>query len=145
MLIDIHAKSSISRDDNPSPRTVLERARDAQLDGVAFCEHQSTVYSERILQAADDLGVEAFVGVEIPTDTGLLLGFAPEIDEFYHGEYWRRLTEVTVPSPQAIVDMFRERGGAVVAARPYDRSVAHPMGDNVFEIDGLDAVEAANS
>jgi predicted metal-dependent phosphoesterase TrpH len=144
MLIDLHAKSSLSDDVSVSPRAVLERAADRGLDAVAFCETLSTTYAERVAQLGDDYDLDVFIGVEIPTDTGMLLGFAPEIDDFYRGEYWRRYTDMTTPSAESVIELFHERGGAVVSARPYDHSAQFVMGDHIFEYPGLDAVEVVN-
>lgn len=145
MLVDIHAKSSLSDDVDLSIRDVLDRASERGLDALAFCETRSTAYCRDVLDRAEDYDLEVFIGVEIPTDTGILLGFAPDIDEFYVSEQWRRYTDVMLPTPEAVVHLFDEIGGAVVAARPFDREPDFAMGDHIFQIDGLDAVEVVNS
>jgi predicted metal-dependent phosphoesterase TrpH len=145
MLVDLHAKSSLSDDVDVSPDQVLKTANDAGLDGVAFCDTQSTAYAERLVEAGDNHDINVFIGVEIKTDTGRLLGFAPKIDDFYLDEEWRRYTDYVLPTPDAVCNMFDERGGAVIAARPYDRSVDFTMGDHIFELDGLTGVEVLNS
>ncbi len=145
MLIDLHAKSSLSEDVDLSLDDVLGRAVDQGFDAVAFCETLSTSYCRRVLEAGNDYDLEVFIGLEVPTDTGNLLGFAPEIDAFYTAEKWRRYTDFAHPTPEAVVEMFERVDGAVVAARPYDRSSSFVMGDHIFSLDGLDAVEVVNS
>jgi len=145
MLIDIHAKSSLSDDVDLTLHEVFESAADSGFDGVALCETLSTSYSERVLERGSQYDLNIFIGLEIPTDTGVLLGFAPEIDEFYTAEEWRRYTDFARPTPEAVVEMFEEVGGAVIAARPYDRSAPFVMGDHIFSLDGLDGVEVVNS
>lgn len=145
MLVDLHAKSSLSEDVEISIQGVLDRASRRGFDAVAFCETRSTAYCGEVLDRADDGEIDVFIGVEIPTDTGVLLGFAPEIDGFYLAEQWRRYTDVMLPTPESIIDLFEQAGGAVVAARPYDRGGEFVMGDHIFALDGLDAVEVANS
>lgn len=145
MLIDLHAKTSISDEVDVSLRDVLDRAAEEGLDAVAFCETESTAYAERVLEIAEDFDVDAFIGVEIRTDTGLLLGFVPSVDEFYENEEWRRYTDLVLPTPEAVIQLFEDRGGAVVAARPFDRETDFPMGDHIFELENLDAVEVVNS
>jgi hypothetical protein len=86
MLVDIHAKSSLSDDVDLSIRDVLDRASERGLDALAFCETCSTAYCRNVLDRAQDYDLDVFIGVEIPTDTGILLGFAPEIDDFYVSE-----------------------------------------------------------
>lgn len=145
MLLDMHAKSSLSDGVDLSIDDALSAAADAGLDALAFCETQSTAYCEDVLEHAEEFDVDVFIGVEIPTDTGILLGFAPEIDEFYLSERWRRYTDVMLPTPEAVVQLFDEVDGAVIAARPYDREPNFVMGDHIFQLDGLDAVEVVNS
>jgi len=145
MLVDIHAKSSLSEDVDLSIRDVFEAATDHGLDALAFCERRSTAYCREVLERAEAFDLAVFIGVEIPTDTGILLGFAPEIDDFYLTEQWRRYTDLMLPTPEAVVQLFEEVDGAVVAARPYDRDPDFVMGDHIFELDGIDAVEVVNS
>lgn len=144
MLIDLHAKSSLSDDVSVSPDAVLERAADRGLDAVAFCETLSTTYGPEVVERGEAHGLDIFIGVEIPTDTGVLLGFVPELGSFYRGEYWRRYTDMTTPAAEAVLELFHEHEGAAIAARPYDRSTRFVMGDHIFEYERLDAVEVVN-
>lgn len=145
MLVDLHAKSSLSDDVDLTVDDVLASAASNGYDAIAFCETLSTMYADRVLERAETAEVDVFVGLEIPTDTGVLLGFGPEIDEFYSAEKWRRYTDFGVPTPEALVALFNDIGGAVIASRPYDRETDFVMGDHIFELDGLDAVEVVNS
>lgn len=145
MLVDLHAKSSLSDDVDASPKQVLASASANGLDAVAFCDTESTAYANQLVELGDDYDLDVFIGVEIQTDTGRLLGFAPRIDDFYLDEEWRRYTDYVLPTPEAICNLFEERDGAVIAARPYDRSLDFTMGDHIFELDGLTGVEVLNS
>ncbi len=145
MLIDIHAKSSRSPGTKFSADQIAKNAADAGFDGVAFCETLSTAHCKEALAACKKHKIQGFIGVEIPTTRGILLGFAPSIDDFYLAEEWRRVTEVTTPPAEVVISMFQEIGGVVVAARPYDLSIPHNMGDNIFRMDGICAVEVFNT
>lgn len=146
MLIDLHAKSNLSQGVSVTPRQVLKKAQDAGLDGVAFCETLNTSHCQEILEIArnefSDLAV--FIGVEIPTDRGILLGFAPNIDDFYIAEEWRWLTHRTTPAAEAVMELFDDKNGFVIAARPYDLEIPFNMGDYIFTFDRLGAVEVFN-
>ncbi len=146
MLIDLHAKTNLSDGVTLSSRQVLQQARKAGLDGIAVCETLATARCPEILELAksefDDLRV--FIGVEIPTDRGILLGFTPHIDEFYLNEEWAWLTHRTTPSATAVIDLFDSQNGIVIAARPYDLEIPFNMGDYIFEFDRLGAVEVFN-
>lgn len=145
MLVDLHAKSSASDGINSDAEAVLRKAKDAGLDAVAFCETLSSASCKTTLAAAEKLGMKAFIGVEIPTDKGILIGFAPTIDEFYLEEEWRQLTEFATPPASAVIQMFDERGGAVIASRPYDLSIPYNMGDLIFTLDNIHGVEVFNT
>ncbi|RDV39312.1 hypothetical protein DV096_01680 [Bradymonadaceae bacterium TMQ3] len=143
MLIDLHAKSDISEGVKLSPRQILTKARDAGLDAVAFCETLSTARSADILALARDEFPElnVFIGVEIPTDRGILLGFVPEVDAFYLAEEWRAITYMTTPAAEAVMQLFDKHNGVTIAARPYDLEIPFNMGDHVFTFDRLSAIE----
>lgn len=143
MLIDLHAKTSFSHDVTLSARQVLQAARDAGLDGIAFCETLSTAHCTDVLNLArsEFPELKVFIGVEIPTDRGIFLGFVPKIDSFYIAEEWRWLTHKTTPSAAAVIDLFDRHNGFAIAARPYDLEIPFNMGDYIFAFDQLGAVE----
>lgn len=146
MLIDLHAKTHFSEGVSLTPEQIFSKAQKAGLDGVAICDTESTAHAQEIIDLADekfsDLAV--FIGVEIATDRGRLLGFVPYIDDFYLNEEWAWLTHRTTPSAQAVLDLFAEKKGFVIAARPYDLEMPFNMGDYIFEFDRLGAVEVFN-
>lgn len=146
MLIDLHAKTNLSDGVSLTSRQVLQQAEKAGLNGVAICETLATARCPEILELADaEFGdLQVFVGVEIPTERGILLGFVPKIDEFYLNEEWAWLTHRTTPSAAAVIDLFDSNEGIVIAARPYDLEIPFNMGDYIFEFDRLGAVEVFN-
>lgn len=145
MLVDIHAKTNRSADVSLSVDDVLRKAKQAGLDAVAFCDTLASAHAEELVEAGKKHGVTVFVGVEIPTDRGILVGFTPEIDDFVLEEEWRQATELTTPAADYIIEMFDKRGGAVLAARPYDLEIPYNMGDLIFRLDQLHGVEVFNS
>lgn len=145
MLIDLHVKTERSSGVTATSHEALRRAKDEGLDAVLFADELSTVHCHALLNEAKAVGITAFIGVEIPTDKGLLIGVAPQIDAFYEAEEWRQLTQVTTPSAESVIDLFHSIGGAVIAARPYDMSIPYNMGDMIFTLSGLHAVEVFNT
>lgn len=146
MLIDLHAKTELSEGVSLSARQVLESATAAGLDGIAVCETLTSARCRDILELAKSEfpNIKVFIGVEIPTDRGILLGFVPEISEFYLAEEWRWLAFRTTPSAQAVMELFESQNGVVIAARPYDLEIPFNMGDYIFTFDKLGAVEVFN-
>lgn len=145
MLIDLHVKTERSSGVTATTHEVLRRAKDEGLDAVLFTDELSTLHCHTLLSEAKSVGITAFIGVEIPTDKGLLIGIAPQIDAFYEAEEWRQLTQVTTPSAESVIALFDSIGGATIAARPYDMSIPYNMGDMIFTLDGLHAVEVFNT
>ena len=145
MVIDIHAKTRHSRDVSLSVEQVLDRAAEQGLDGVVFCETLSSTGATRAVEAGHQRDIKVFVGVEIPTDRGILIGIPPRVDNFLLEERWRRHTELVTPSVHDILGMFHEQKAAVIAARPYDLEIPFNMGDHLFDLDRVDAVEVFNS
>lgn len=146
MLIDLHAKTDLSEGVSLSARQVLESASAAGLDAIAVSETLNSARCREILELAksDFPNIKVFIGVEIPTDRGILLGFVPEIGDFYLAEEWRWLAFRTTPSAQAVLDLFDSHNGVVIAARPYDLEIPFNMGDYIFTFDRLGAVEVFN-
>jgi predicted metal-dependent phosphoesterase TrpH len=141
MLVDLHLKTSISEDSDVELESALRRASDKGFDGVVVCERLSTSYSERAIHLGAEYNLNVFVGAEIPTDRGILLCFTPKIDDFILGEEWRRVVDLMTPTAREVLELFEQRKGAVIAARPYDDQVPYKMGDNLFSLDGLAGVE----
>jgi predicted metal-dependent phosphoesterase TrpH len=145
MLVDIHAKSAISPNVSLTLPHVITRAKQSGLDGLAICETLSTNLCEDAIALGREHDITVFVGVEIPTDKGRLLGFVPDIDGFYLTEQWRRVADVKAPPAEAVLDLFDSHGGATIAARPYDLSIPFNMGDYVLTFDKISAVEVFSS
>ena len=145
MLVDLHTKSAATAGVKANVEQVLERAKAVGLDAVAFADTLASAHCQSIIDAAEEAGIKAFIGVEIPSDKGILIGFAPNIDAFYIAEEWRQLTELTTPPAAQVIQLFDELGGAVIAARPYDLSIPYNMGDLIFTLDNIHGVEVFNT
>lgn len=141
MLLDIHAKTTLSPGTSLTLSQVIAQAKAEGLDGVAFTETLSSAHCQQAIAAGEAAGVKVFIGVEIPTDRGILLGFAPSIDAFYLAEQWRRHTDLATPDADAIIALFDSIGGAIIAARPYDLDIPYNMGDQLFTFDTIHGVE----
>ncbi len=145
MLIDIHGKSALSAGVSLSLEDILLKAKQVGLDGVAFCETRSSSLCNEAIELGRKHDIQVFIGVEIPTDRGIMLGFVPEVDDFYLGEEWRSVADVKSPPAESVLDLFEGQGGAVIASRPYDLSIPFSMGDHIFTFDKLSAVEVFSS
>lgn len=141
MLVDIHAHSERTPGVAFSAQAVLKKARQTGLDAVCFTDREATAHAADLIRLGAQEGVEVFVGLELSTDHGVLLGFAPKIDAFYLREQWRSLLSTGTPSAQAVIDLFEQIGGAVLAAYPYDMEIPWASGDRLFALKGLHGLE----
>lgn len=145
MLIDLHAKSNLSPEVNLSIDEVLDKAKSTGLDAVAFTEALSSAQCQHAIEAGKRKGVKVFIGVEMHTDKGIVVGFLPQIDSYYLNEEWRELTDYTTPAIEDVIAEFASRGGAVLATRPYDLDIPYNMGDMIFTVENLCGVEVFNA
>lgn len=144
MLIDLHVKSDHTPGVKTNIKDALQRAKKAQLDGVLFADKLASSHCKDVLEAAEEVGIKAFIGVEIPTDKGHFIGVLPEVGRFYEEEEWKHLTSYTTPAAEDVLELFAKHNGAVIAVRPYDREIPYKMGDFLFVLNGIHAIEVMN-
>ncbi len=126
------------------PDVLIRGAKEAGLDGLvltqegAFCP-DTGAYRD----AGRPEGVSVFAGAKIPTNHGIILCIFPEEKPSLSDDWAEQ--EEGVYDAQSVIEAVEERGGVTVALRPYDREVAHPMGDHLFSLQGLSACEVQNT
>jgi predicted metal-dependent phosphoesterase TrpH len=138
MLVDLHVHSRHTPGCALAARDVVRRARDAGLDGVVLTDVNTLDGLAELRDAGREAGLVALGGVELATDHGRYLCYLAEPERL------PALPQVfgTPPWPvREVLRFVRERGGVVVAAHPYDKTVDRPSGDFVFTLEGLSAIE----
>ena len=142
MIVDLLVNLETSDGDLVDPAELMKAAQGAGLDGLLVSRSGEFLPDiEAYRQAADELGLKVFSGAEIPTQHGLILAVFPPGFGLDDGFLTK---EGDVYPAEAAIDAVERVGGATVALRPYDREVPHPMGDNLFSLQGLDACEVMN-
>jgi predicted metal-dependent phosphoesterase TrpH len=136
MKFDLHIhESKHSKDSRLELEQIVLEAKAQGLDGIAVTDHDvlGLRSQARFLSARHDLMI--FVGVEVSTSRGdiLVLG----VDELPQAEGGNRL------EPQVLIDYVNERGGATIAAHPF-RDNGRGLGNSIFELSGLTAIEGYN-
>ena len=136
MKFDLHIhESKHSKDSRLDLEQIVQEAKAFGLDGIAVTDHDVLGLREqaRFLSALHDMMI--FVGVEVSTTQGDILVFG--VDELPSVEGADRL------EPQVLIDYVNERGGATIAAHPF-RNNGRGLGDSIFELSGLTAIEGYN-
>jgi hypothetical protein len=138
MLIDLHVHTRRTPGGALRPLDVLLRARELGLDGVAFTDLDTLEGLAEVRAAGVEAGLLALAGLTLSTDHGRFLCF------FSRPERLGPVPEVFGPAPRparAALLRAAELGAAVVAAHPYDKTLAPACADALFTLDGLCAVE----
>ena len=141
LLVDLHVQTPETDTCKVSFDNTLKRAKSYGLDAIAVVDRLASAHVMDLIKKGKNFGISVFVGVEIPTTQGHLLCFHPELDPFFSYEKWRLVTEIGIPDPESIFDLFHSEGGVVLAASPYDNSMPLPMGDHLFDMWALDGIE----
>ena len=142
MIIDMHVHSTFTEGAGHEPPEIIARARRARLDGICFTELDTIRGVDAVLDFARKLEYPVFHGVEVTTNRGHFLYYPQSIDlPFFREMAWSRGGEVDA---QEFIHRATGEGGALVAAHPFDKEIDRPMGDHIFTLRGLHAVEAAN-
>lgn len=139
MLIDLHVHSHHSPGCALAPRDLARRARELGLDGIVITDTNTLDGLAEAREAGRAEGLLTLCGTELVTDHGHFLCYFPRPEEV------PALPQLFGPLPWAVrgaLEAVRARGGVVVAAHPYDKSVERPSGDFIFSLEGLSALEA---
>lgn len=140
MLVDLHVHTSYSESYEVSLEEAVEQCRAVGINALALTEFDMVPDLDEVAAAAKKLEFPIFVGVDIDTDDGRLLAFAPDPSD----ARFRELSWDPGDGPlgiQEVLDVFDELGGAVVASHPYLDDGGPYLGDRIYKTDGLSGVE----
>lgn len=137
MLLDLHVHLRHLTDSPLEIRDIIARTRKTLLDGVVLTDDGYYEDIEELKGYAQDVGVVLLFGAEIHTDKGHMLIYLPDL--LMLKRYSNRPQE-GVPI-NALVKQVTTDGGAIVAAHPYKKDIDRPLGDGLFNVEGLTAIE----
>lgn len=106
MIADLHIHTRCSRDSLMNPAMVVKIARRRGLDGIAITDHDTIHGGVLAREANQDKDFQVFVGAEIKTEYGDVLGLF--LDE-----------EIVAQRFDDVVDEIHAQGGLAVLAHPY--------------------------
>lgn len=141
MLIDLHVHTDRTPGCTLDPALAVAKAEALGLDGICFTDRDSLARAANLHTLRNGAKVRVLVGMEVDTDHGRFLCFFPQpemvdVPAILGGE------AANCRPAREVVERTLAAGGAVVAAHPYDRNLEKPMGDFVFTLRNLNAVEA---
>ncbi len=127
MLIDLHTHTRVhSWDSFLSPDALIERAKEAGLDGVCFTEHDFFWDHGAVHELARKHDFLVIPGIEINTEDGHVLCFG--LEKYVYGMHrWPEL-----------IDHVRRARGAMIAAHPYRRQMPWDAKDRSDYVNGLE-------
>ena len=135
MLIDLHACPG-----DLDPDSFAAACRDAGLDAVVVTDRLRTDRLDDYLDALDEVGVQGFVGVQIPLDRGAVVVIPRDDSDDFRALRW------SPPwSAESLPTRLGDFDGIAIAAHPYhrERDAGPTMGDRVYflKIKQLAAIE----
>jgi predicted metal-dependent phosphoesterase TrpH len=130
MRIDLHCHTKYSGDNYLKPEELIEQAVKRNLDGVCITEHSS------LLDSKVPVGFYIFRGIELSTSHGHLLIYGLKEDSWdaWYSHNYLDLFQV--------LEKVHRLGGICVPSHPFRGWDS--FGENVFKIDGIDAIETHN-
>lgn len=133
MKIDLH----VHLENRPYryARKLVQQAKEALMDGICLTEHNAEAPPPYFADLKVDVDIPVFWASEYSSAQGHILMFMP--DEKF-------LFEKLYLPMQEIIDKASEAGGVAVPVHPYSRMHSVPLGDGVFQLKNLTAIETIN-
>ena len=136
MNIDLHCHTKYSEDNHLEPEDLIGRALERGLDGVCLTEHHSMRCSKPVLRIKVPETFLVLRGVEVSTDSGHLLVYGVEDDEW---NQWGRNNHLKL---EKVIESVHSLGGVCVPAHPFRGWQS--IGQKVFSVQGFDGIETHN-
>lgn len=112
--LDLHVHSRFSHDSNSTLQSLIQAARNADLDGFALTDHNTGEGWEQLKQRADDHMI-IIQGMEISSTAGHILGYFLENPE-----------PPEERDPVSVIEWIHNQNGMAVLAHPFVRNKTVP-------------------
>lgn len=140
VLIDLHVHTSYSEDFTTTVEDAVNRCREKGLSALLLAEFDTIPDADEVASISEKLEFPIFIGVDIDTDDGRLLGIPRDpSDDRFKNQFWDSGGDsLTVAQ---VIEKFAELDGAVIAAHPYLDDGGPYLGDRIYKTTGLHGVE----
>lgn len=140
MLIDLHVHTNYSDDYTVSLEEAVEQCRAAGINALALTEYDRIPDLDEVAATSKKLEFPVFVGIDIDTDDGRVLAFAPDPSAAGFSE----MSWDPGDGPMGIKEVLAvldDLGGAVIATHPYLDDGGPYLGDRIYKMGGIAGVE----
>ncbi|NOZ00594.1 MAG: hypothetical protein GXP54_01730 [Deltaproteobacteria bacterium] len=142
MLIDMHVRAPVD-DGDPGVAALMTSGAAAGLDGLCLVGDGRVPPMNEARECPEADGLALFFGVELAVEKGHLL-WIPADPAVFESDEWSGDPEV----PESLEDVLAvadRLGGVLIAVHPYDRSREPLFRDDIYDINGTDAIQVANA
>lgn len=136
MKIDLHLHSYDGFDCFVPPSEIVREAIEKGMDAICITNHDTFKPSMGVVEAGNNVGFPVFMGCEYSSSDGHLL---------IYGFYDEKYVNKTLRPAQEVIDHVQSKGGIVIPSHPYTRGNSFTLGDKLFSLKGLIALETVNS
>ena len=133
MLLELHANPG-----DLSPEEFANTVRDSGLDAVVVTRTNRADGLQPYLSALETVEVDAFIGVELALEKGMVIFIPREASDEFVGADWTN--EGRPWTRDALTTRLSDQEGAVVASHPYYRDEHPALGDRVYQLTPLAGV-----
>lgn len=133
MKIDLHCHTHYSYDALSSPHTLIKKASQRGLDGIAVTDHDNCNAWEEAIKAGKELNMKIILGEEITSNRGDILGlFLQKEIQMKYGE------------PLDIIKEIHKQGGLAIIPHPFH--IPEHFRDSLEKYIGvIDGIEVFNA
>ena len=140
MIIDLHVHTAYSDDFELNLGETIEKLQQRGVGGLVLAECDFVPDLDEVKATATEAGFNVFVGAEVEANQGRFIAIPtdPNQDQFKECAW---LPEEGLPDLNDVITFFNELGGVVIAVHPYLDDGEAFLGDEVYNVEGLAAVE----
>lgn len=145
MFIDLHVQSRYSSQGSLEPEEIMLRAKSVGLDGVCLTEDRPLRDWAELQKLAQIHEFQLFGGRLIISDHGHLLFYPQNIEDLIDEHIFPYNQDGQPIAFTELVQKAKQLKGILASAHPYHLNIQHPMGDRLFQVKGIDALEVRNA
>jgi len=133
MKIDLH--THLEKRPYRYVRRLIQQAKEIGMDAICLTEHNAEEPPDFYPALKEDVDIPVFWASEYSSAEGHILVFMPG-EKVKFAKQWQPMQE--------IIDMAKDAGGVAIPVHPFSHIHRNPLGDKVFQLENLTAIETIN-